>query len=81
MAQKDYAFFGSIHALLERAKVTRREMQILSWMIQLQKDRSGLKTKLAKERTKAKNEKIEMLLHPCLLNLMTRAEAGRDISV
>ena len=77
---KKFPVFDCVGGLLERAKTTRREMQIVSWMLQHQKDRPTLKHKLGVERKLAKSEEVEGLLCPCLLSLMVKADLGKDIA-
>ena len=77
---KKFPVLDCVGGLLERAKTTRREMQVVSWMLQHQKDRPTLKHKLGVERKLAKKEEVEGLLNPCLLSLMVKAEMGKDIA-
>ena len=42
--------------LLEVSETTRREIQIISWMVQMHKDRPGLKIKMVAGKKKAKSE-------------------------
>ena len=77
----EYPWVAVMEHLLEASKTTRREIQIVSWMLQLNKDRPGLKIKMIAEKKKAKTEGVYEKLCGCLLNLMEKVENGRDINV
>ena len=77
--KKDYPFLIKAEEILERGKVTRREMSIATVFINFHKDRPALKMKIQKERAMAAKEKIEELLSAPVEHLMSRAEKGRDL--
>ena len=77
--KRDYPFLIKAEEILERGKVTRREMTIVTHFINCHKDRPALKVKIQKERAMAIKEKIEGLLSAPVNHLMHRAENGRDL--
>ena len=77
--KKDYPFLIKAEEILERGKVTRREMTIVTLFINHHKDKPTLKIKIQRERAAAKKDEIESLLSPAVGHLMTRAENGRDL--
>ena len=77
--KKDYPFLINAEGILERGKVTRREMTIVTLFINHHKDKPTLKIKIQKERAAAKKDEIESLLSPAVEHLMARAENGRDL--
>ena len=64
---------------LDRGLCTKREMGIVQIFVTVGKDRSTMKTKVGLEREKARKDHVEGMLRPAIVNLMRRAEAGRDL--
>ena len=75
-----YPWLKEFQEKLESGLTTRREMSIVQQMINHQKDKTALKSKLATERKLAAgDEDTETKLSKCILALMDRAEGGRDL--
>ena len=74
----DAPVFADIKAVLDVGLATRREIQIVQHVTIHHKDRATLKSKIMKERVKAKEEGIEMMISASVLGLMAKAEAGRE---
>ena len=79
MDKKDFGWSITMNNMLSRARVTRREMSLMTVFVSVGKDRSAMKTKVSAERKKARNEGIEASLRKAIQCLMAKAEEGRDL--
>jgi len=73
--RKDWGWSLTLRTNIELGMTTKREIAIVSSLISMFKDRPGLKSRIQSERAKAKTDQ----LHPVILSLMARAEAGRAL--
>jgi hypothetical protein len=79
LSKIDYGWLGQAEQDVSTAVLTRREISIVSCMVNLHKNRTALKAKVETEKDKAEQENSYASISSCLRQLMARAESGRDL--